>query len=160
MTVVGDASVFIALQRIGDQDLLRRLYGEVHVPAAVWHEVFSSETHDGSIVSPDWLVRHVIAPRSSGSLWPESLDAGEAEAILLACELPADLLLLDEAAGRAVARRLVLNVTGVVGLLIEAKRQGKIAAVKPCLEQLRASGFWLGDKVFEEALTRANESPN
>ncbi len=103
------------------------------------------------------MVRHVVARRAAAGLWSEPLDEGEAEAILLARDLPADLLLLDEAAGRVVARRLGLNVTGVVGLLIEAKRQGQIEAVKPRLERLRKSGFWLANRVFEEALKRAGE---
>ena len=160
MIVVGDASVFIALERIGEQDLLRRVYGQVHVPDAVWREVFLSEAGDSVATAPDWIVRHTVELRAAAGLWPETLDEGESEAILLARELPADLLLLDEAAGRSVSRRLGLNVTGVLGLLIEAKRQGKIEAVKPRLEKRRESGFWLANSVLKEALRRAGEQVN
>jgi len=86
--VVGDASVFIALERIDALDLLPTLYGEVHVPDAVWREVFQTKT--GSAAPPPWIIRHTLHPLPS-SAWPEHLDEGETEAIHLARQLIADL---------------------------------------------------------------------
>ena len=120
MIVVGDPSVLIALQRVDAWTLLPRLYGEVHVPDAVWLEVFSPRTDGRQPSPPSWLVRHPPHPVSQAVPWIEPLDPGETEAILLARELPADLLLIDETAGRRVARRLGLRVTGVVGVLLDA----------------------------------------
>jgi predicted nucleic acid-binding protein len=77
--VVGDSSVLIALERIDAQELLPRLYREVHVPEAVWREVFSSDT----AIAPAWLIRHSAPARPSPLEWTERLDAGEIEAIQL-----------------------------------------------------------------------------
>lgn len=85
------------------------------------------------------------------------LQRGEAEAIALAEELGADLL-IDEKAGRKVAIRLGLRVTGVVGLLVEAKHKGHIPAVLPMLERLRDDlGFYLSPKLFEDVRRDAQE---
>ena len=154
MIVVGDASVFIALERINASHLLPALFGEVHVPDAVWREVFP----DGSPETPpNWIVRHALDLPLPATSWPETLDDGEVEAIHLARQLAADLLLIDESTGRAVARRLGLEVTGVVGLLIDAKRRGKLVQVKPALDQLRRVGFWLSEAVYRAALEHAGE---
>ncbi|MFZ5497088.1 MAG: DUF3368 domain-containing protein [Verrucomicrobiota bacterium] len=66
---------------------------------------------------------------------------------------------MDEAAGRAVARRLGLTVTGIVGLLLEAKRRGHLARLKPTLDRLRQGGFWLSDQIYREVLRSAGETP-
>jgi uncharacterized protein len=150
--VVGDASIFIALERIGAQSLLPDLYTEVHVPEAVWREILRSDTPP-----PAWIVRHSLPLPLPLVTWPEQLDEGETEAIHLAHQLAADLLLIDEAAGRAVARRIGLEISGTVGVLIEARRQGKLAAVKPLLDRLRQSGFWLSAQVYQSALKQAGE---
>jgi len=157
VTVIGDASVFIALQRIGEMELLARLYRTVHVPDAVWREVFLPSRPGAAVEAPVWIVRHVVARSGTEESWPETLDPGETEAILLCQELAADLLLIDDSAGRRVAQHLGLNVAGVVGVLLDAKRRGQISQVKPMLDRLRESGFWLANRLLEDALRRANE---
>lgn len=160
MIVVGDASVFIALQRIDGLSLLERLFGEVHVPDAVWLEVFLSSPPIVAPAAPAWIVRHQIPSTVQPDRQAASLDPGEAAAIQLAQTLGADLLLIDEAAGRRVAARLGLKVTGVVGVLIEARRRGEIQKLRPVLERLRTAGFWLGEPLIETALRLAGESPS
>ena len=86
------------------------------------------------------------------------LDAGEREAIALAKSLPPPLLLLlDDQAGRNAAKKLGQPVTGLVGLLLLAKRQGLVPAVVPLLEQVRQAGYWLSDEVLSVAKTLASE---
>lgn len=74
-------------------------------------------------------------------------DAGEAEAIVLALEKKADLILLDDQEARVKARRLDLTVTGVVGVLLKAKNEGMISSLEGEIEKLQASGFWLSESL-------------
>ena len=158
MIVVGDASVLIALERIDLWFMLPLLYGEVHLPATVWREVGLVDAPPGR-VAPAWLVRH--EPREVAAIASDGgrLDPGEAEAIQLAQLLRAELLLIDEAAGRRIAIRLGLKVTGVVGVLIEARRRSEIPELRPYLERLRSAGFWLGEPLITAALRLAEEPP-
>jgi predicted nucleic acid-binding protein len=86
------------------------------------------------------------------------LDVGEAEAIALAKELAADLLLMDGRRGRDIAARLGLRVIGLLGVLIEAKHRGMIPAVKPILDDLKAkAGFWVSQQLYARVLQAAGE---
>ena len=109
MIVVGDASVLIALERIDLWFMLPLLYGEVHLPATVWREVGFVDAPPGR-VAPAWLVRHTSREFASIASDGGRLDPGEAEAIPLALDLHAELLLIDESAGRRVARVRALPV--------------------------------------------------
>jgi predicted nucleic acid-binding protein len=83
---------------------------------------------------------------------------GQAEAIALAVELQADLLLLDERKGRVVASRLGLKSVGLLGALIEAKHRSLILAIKPIVDDLIATaGFWITQKLYEQVLHAAGE---
>ena len=89
-----------------------------------------------------------------------TLDDGEAEALALATELPECLLLLDDADGRETALQMGLEFTGTVGVLLRAKRVGKLPAVKPVLDQLiEQHRFRLSRNLYEALLRRAGEVP-
>ncbi|MFN8490958.1 MAG: DUF3368 domain-containing protein [Caldilineaceae bacterium] len=105
-----------------------------------------------------WVKVHTIADRYTVDALRLELDAGEAETIVLARQLHADLVLMDEQAGRRAAQYLGLTVMGVVGLLVRAKQQHFIQEVRPLLEALRQqAGFYLAQPVFEHALVLAGE---
>ena len=162
MIVVSNTTPITNLARIGQLELLHSLYGEVHVPAAVWDELNRGPESQGRRVVCDatWIVTHSVARREPVAALRAELDAGESEAIALADELGCDLLLMDEAKGRRVAERLALKQTGAVGVLLEAKRRGLIAAVRPLLDDLRQkAGFWLSEEVYQRALELTLERP-
>jgi hypothetical protein len=153
---VSDASPLINLAYLGQLDLLRQLYGQVAVPQRVWDEVVArgaGRPGSAEVAAATWITVH---PAPLTQVWP-AIHQGEAEAITLALRLGADLLLMDEALGRAVARQQGLRVSGVVGVLLAARRRRLLGAVRPMLDRLRAAGFRLSKRVYDEALRRAGE---
>ncbi|MCX7841299.1 MAG: DUF3368 domain-containing protein, partial [Anaerolineae bacterium] len=140
MTIVSNASPLINLARIGKLDLLYQLYGELIIPQAVWQEVVLDgvgQPGAEQVKTSDWIkVRSIKDERLAQALRYE-LGAGEAEAIVLAIEAQAELLLMDERLGREMARHLGVRYIGLIGVLCEAKHKRLIPAVKPYLEALR-----------------------
>lgn len=139
MIVVSDASPIIALSLIGQLDLLAAMYGKVEVPRAVYQEVTQlGIDHLGvrEIVKASWISARSVRNDALVKALLGELDIGEAEAITLATEVGAELLLIDERCGRKVATRLGLNVVGVLGILIEAKKKNFIFSLRQQLDAL------------------------
>ena len=149
MIVVSDASPLIALARIDRIELLREMFGTLLLPDSVWQEITNAGTERpgaASIVRADWIERRSISDSALVARLRLDLGAGESEAIALAQETHADVLLIDERLARVAAQRLGLRVTGLVGVLIEARERGLLtdaAIVAKDLEQ--KAGFWLSD---------------
>jgi len=85
------------------------------------------------------------------------LDEGEAETIVLALELSADLILLDDYDARKVARSFGLKVTGTIGILIKAKQEDKIRSLKKEINGLMKSGFWIDRELYKRILKESGE---
>lgn len=155
MIVVADTTPLVHLSRIGRLDLIALLFREVLIPRAVWSEVGGSEAGAQWVVElagAAWL-RVVDDPQ----LEDLGLDPGETAAILLAEAMHADLLLIDERRGRAVATERHIPIIGTVGVVGVARRRGFVERARPILEALRADGFWLSDEVMESVLAGLGE---
>lgn len=157
--VVSDTSPVRALAHLNRLDLLTTLFNAVLIPPAVRDELARPRRRFSPVdvaLIPGATVR---APRDIAYVQHlrRELQAGEAEAIALAEEVGAQLL-IDEMAGRQVALRRGIRITGVVGVLVEARKSGLIGPVVPVLEQLRSElGFYLSDQLIEFARRESGE---
>jgi len=162
VNVVGDASVLINLARIGELDLLRRLYGNIVIPEAVWREVViegAGQPGAEGVREASWIETRDVANKHLVRALRQDLDAGEAEAIALTLEMGADLLLMDERLGRETARFLGLHYVGLIGVLIAAKRNGLIDAIKSRLDMLQdVAGFRVSDALYARVLQDEGEA--
>jgi len=161
MIVVSNTSPLFYLSIIGHLDLLRQLYGEIVIPTTVFNEITNVGNTDASarvVPTLSWIKIQSATEQEFVNTLRAELDSGEAEAIALAVELNADRLLMDERLGRAAATRAGLQVTGVLGILIAAKRNNLIQEVKPLLDALiEQVGFWLDARLYAEVLQAVGE---
>lgn len=155
--VVADAGPLIALARLGALPLLPELFSQALVTPQVLAECEARPDRDeGAALRAAIAAGHLTlrAPRFAAPAW--GVDAGESSAMALALEAAAGVL-MDDRAGRVVAGHLGLDVIGTAGLLVLAKRRGRIATIRSHLEFLVDSGYFLGPMVVAEALRLAGE---
>jgi predicted nucleic acid-binding protein len=153
---VTDTSPIIALASVGHLRLLDDLFEELVVPFEVWDELRDK----ADAIEPDLLTNlksHRFHPPAPIPLAAATLDAGERAAIAVAASLPTAWVLLDELAARSVAQRLNLTVCGTLGILVESKRRGLVAAVAPLVQQMLASGFRMAPWLVEGVLGSVDE---
>lgn len=161
MIVVSDSSPLIALASVGQLALLRALYGRVAIPEAVRDEVAGDVVdRPGSreVLDADWIEVIPASDTIERYLVLTLVDRGEAEAIALAIDLDAELLIVDDRRARGVAEEMGVRVTGVVGVLLEAKQRGMVAAIRPFLDSISAIvGFRMSRGFYDAALKAAGE---
>ncbi len=158
MIVVSDTTPLRHLIAIGEAGLLSQLYGHVIVPRAVWAEL-RDESAPPVVKAwlespPGWLEVRPARQMPLNDPHLDALDAGEREAIQLASELHADLLLIDDREGRAFALARQLPVTGTLGVLERADVVGLLPDLPSTLVRLEASGFYMSARLREAVLAR------
>ena len=159
--VVSDSGPLIALAAIGRLDLLRALFGQIVIPQAFYEEVVIRGQGDpGSVEvrAAAWIEVRQTKDHLAVNLLREVLDAGESEAIVLAQELSARYVLLDDALARRKTRFIGLPLTGTLGLVLMAREAGLVPVVKPVLDELRQTEFRMSEQVYLEVLTKAGEA--
>lgn len=160
--VVSDASTLIGLASADVFELLHALFGQVAVSEAVLDEVLAGGDRPGARELSN-AIRNgtikVVPVKPISALAAANLDVGEASTLTLAIEHSGlSLVLMDETIGRSYARARGLNVTGLVGVLLAAKREGLVPSAGPLLERLEKCNFRLSDKLLRAVIDEAGES--
>ncbi|RLF63439.1 MAG: DUF3368 domain-containing protein [Thermoplasmata archaeon] len=158
--VVSNSGPLISLSSIRKLDLLRQLFGTIHIPEAVYREVvFLGDNRPGQeeVRNAKWIRPQKITDDAMFRIMLEELDAGESESIVLANEIKADYVILDERLGRRKAQRLDLSVVGTLGILLMAKRSGYIGNISTLLGELEKTSFRISKKVKLRILKEAGE---
>jgi uncharacterized protein len=151
--IVSDTSPIVALAHLGRLDLLWRAAEETLIPAAVAEELAAGGRNRPGIEVSRWVSLRVVTltDRAIVDQLGSELDLGEAEAIALACQTPGAVLLIDETAGREEARRRGLAFIGVLGLILQAKRNGQATSVTELMDRLREElQFHISDELYAE----------
>ncbi len=134
------------------------MYSEVSTPFAVYQEIEAgkSKIYYQDLTKIGWI--NIVNIHEGNALkYFIDLDAGEAEAIILAAELHADLIIIDEKIARFHAKHADLKVTGTIGILIKAKQQGIVSRLKPLLYELPEKDVWISERLIREILIQVDE---
>ncbi|HEV7381797.1 MAG TPA: DUF3368 domain-containing protein [Dyadobacter sp.] len=145
--VIADTSCFILLNKIGELELLQKLFGTV-----ITTDIIASEFGDEL---PSW----VIIKSAENRVLQNSLDVdpGEASTITLSLETPSSLLIIDDNKGRKLARKFDLKITGTLGVLLKAKQNVVIPFLAPVLEKVQHTNFRFSSEVLTQILLMAEE---
>lgn len=157
--IVSNSTPLINFAAIRRLDILEQLFTTIYIPEAVENELFEKGRHYPSATELEqatFIVTKEVKNVMLSDTLKLDLDDGEAEAITLALEQNAELLLLDEITGRMIAETHDIPFTGSIGCLVEAKRTGIITSIKPLLDAMQTDArFWINTRLYH-AILKAN----
>lgn len=155
--VIVNSTPLIVLCGIGKLNILKEMYEEIIIPSAVFREVTAKD--DSACVqiksAGAWVHVEQIKDHGEKKMYKAKLHDGEV--MILAQERNADLVILDDNAAKKTAKYLGLTVTGTLGVLVKAKRQGIIEEVRSLLSEMRQNGFYVSKTVESMVLEQAGE---
>ena len=162
MIAISNASPLISLSSVGALDLLASLFTTIHIPEAVYEEIAiagAGRAGSAEVAAATWIRRHVVTDIDAVRqlMTDAKLKTGESETLILAAELNADLVIIDERPARRYALAQGLPIAGTLGVLLLAKTRGLLPEVRPLLHALSAAGMRLSSTLYVETLRRAGE---
>ncbi len=160
LKVIVNTTPLIALCHVGQLNLLKKLYSEIMIPRAVYRELSKKKQ---SIckrqvdLSLEWIHVKDIENQMAKSMFKTQLHDGEVEVMILAKERSADIVIIDDANAKKYAKYLKLSVTGTLGVLIKAKREGYISELKPIIQEMIEKNIYISEKLMKFCLEQVNE---
>ena len=157
--VINTGPIIALVAALGDLKVLRSLYSEIIVPFEVCQEILTGCPHSFAVAQfneADWLKKWPNALEISHYL-RNSLDLGEASVIQMASNEGCHIVCIDETVGRRIAKLNGLMLTGTIGILLRAKKEGLSFSMKDAIRRMSSKGVWLGADVIDFALYHAGE---
>jgi predicted nucleic acid-binding protein len=147
--IISDTSCFIILSKIGQLEILQRLFGNVVTTPEIADEFGES--------LPNWVEIVATKDKYKQQLFEIQVDRGESSAMALSLEMENSLLIIDDYKARKLAKTLNISYTGTIGILILAKNKGIISAIQPFLEKIKETNFRISPELELQALIEAKE---
>ncbi|HKY56141.1 MAG TPA: DUF3368 domain-containing protein [Anaerolineales bacterium] len=161
MIVVSDTTPLIGLASIGRLKLLKILFGKVYIPQAVFDETVTFGREESiaktEVSKAAWIHIVEVKDRLAVNVLLDEMDLGEVETIVLASEMNADWVLMDEKKGRRKLTQLNIPKIGTLGILLKAKQLGLINSLKLEIENLQNIGFGISQAIIDQILYTAGE---
>jgi len=155
MIIVSDTTPVLSLLKIGQIDILRKMYDSIVIPESVYTELITNKAFPDEIAAIkncDFIRQEAVKNELAVKILQSNmnLDKGESEAIVLFEDLKADLLLVDERKARLVAKEMGIAIAGTLGVLVEAQRIGYIDKLRPLLDGLIANNIRISESLYNE----------
>lgn len=157
MKVVSNTTPIISLASIDKLNVLKELFGEIIIPHSVYDEIKAKESYGYKEVDSNYIKVRAIKGTKYRDLLLNQLDWGEAETIILAIEINADYVIIDDNIGYKIAKNSGLNVIRTLSVLLKAKDKGIVKEIKPLLDEMILKGRWYSKKVYESFLKKIGE---
>jgi predicted nucleic acid-binding protein len=157
MIVVANTTPIISLAAINRLDILEKMFGKIVIDEAVYNEMKAKRNYGYDEVDSSFIEVKPIQGVLYKDFLLSELDLGEAETIILAKELKADFVIIDELLGYKIANNVGLTAVRTLSILLRAKQRGFISELKPLLDEMIAKGRWYSDSVYRSVLMQAGE---
>jgi predicted nucleic acid-binding protein len=157
--VINTSPIIALIAGLGDLELLNKLYSKVIVPFEVCKEnTVDNHLRFGADVftAANWIEK-ITGDVEVSPLLQNLLDRGEAAVIQTALNSKIDIVCIDDAAGRRIARLNGLAITGSMGILVRGKKEGYLQLLKPILDSMISQGVWISQALYERILCDVKE---
>ncbi len=153
INIVCNTTPILTLLKISKFDLLEKIFSKIIIPYGVYEEIEEGKEkkYYVDLKKTEWI--EIIKIHDDRTLLFD-LDKGEAETIILAKEINADLVIMDEKMGRKFAKFYDLNIIGTIGILMEAKKRNIITDLKNILLEMKNKGIYLNSKFIDDILKK------
>ncbi len=157
--VINTGPILALIAGLGSLSILNSLYQQVVVPYEVCEEILAGGSSGFGIeeLNKAKFLTKLSSPAVIHPYLRNSLDLGESSVIQTALDQGIQTVCIDEAVGRRIARLNGLTLTGSLGIMIRAKREGQQFMLREAVKRMQAHGIWLSDRLVAAALQQAGE---
>lgn len=153
MIVLSDSGPLIALSKINYLHILYEFFEEIIIPQAVWIEVVEKgKERPGSkeVQDANWIIVNNVTNILGTEALKHEIGIGESETIILAKELNADIVLIDDRIAREIAKSMGLNVAGTLMIIYEAINKKIINEdFREIIKIMRKNNIWISDEILD-----------